>query len=116
MKTIEQFKQIIINLREEEAYSPNVHRKQAQITKLNKAVELNQRCINALEQGVTEESVRQQMDVLEAYMVRCDEQYETWKKNTPGLKDVKSIPNFYRKEMELPRKEKQLKFLIYLLS
>ena len=115
MRSIEEFQKLNEEIRaawkglEMQYRSDNVQKK------VNKAIKQNDKCIEALRGGIKEENVRKDLENLENEVETIMNKYNEWYGSTPGTNELKTPVTYYRRVREIPKKEKMIKFMQYLL-
>ena len=70
--------------------------------KANRAISLNNKCILAIEQGMTHKKAEKSLDEVKAKLKVLSDNYETWKNNTPDLEKYKNLLGHYNSLNSVP--------------
>ncbi len=118
MKTIKKLKQENETLRKEvlECKFSNAHVERKKLVRKNKAgILLNNKCIQALQSGISEENFVKQLDEVTAKLKLIEGKFEEWKENTPRQSWGKNPESTYKRLNKIAVLRGQVKFLNYLL-
>jgi len=114
MKTIQSLKDE--NQRIIDSFPKNVDRESGEYKKAQKTVGYNNIAIKALETGLTQAKVENDLDKLTSRLQKIADNFEKWQLNTPYAHQTKNPRAKYDKENEVGKLKEQVKFLEFLLS
>lgn len=94
----------------------NPEKKKSINSKLEKELLFYRFCLHFLERKPREEYLKKELGALNKKVSIFESRYETWLDNTPGVELLKNPELTYKRAMGLPKIEKQIKTLEYLLQ
>lgn len=84
--------------------------------KINEQIAYNNRAIEALHRGVTPDGLRKQLNEAEHTLQVINDNFETWRENTPELHLIKNVRAYYDRLNDVKRLKDMITFCKFILD